>query len=121
VRPRTRNAAFLAAGLLLVAAWAWDAGLLRPPPDLRPTPVSLARGREVLERRCLHCHAAIPLAPRVRGWTAERAYEAVGRLPSLYPAMPPFGGTEEERRALAIYLSALGSEPGPAAGPSTLP
>jgi mono/diheme cytochrome c family protein len=98
--------------LLLALAFAWDEGLLRPaPPPLRPTPEALALGQRVLASKCLHCHSAIPLAPRVAGWSAERAYEALGRLPQLYPAMPPFHGSEEERRALAVYLAALGSEP----------
>jgi mono/diheme cytochrome c family protein len=110
VSPRIRNAALAAAVLLVAGAWAWDAGLLRPaPPPLRATPEALALGERVLASRCLHCHSDIPLAPRVAGWSPERAYEALGRLPQLYPAMPPFHGTDDERRALAVFLSALGS------------
>jgi mono/diheme cytochrome c family protein len=110
VSPRIRNAALAAAVLTVVVAYAWDAGLLRPaPPPLRPTPEALALGARVLASRCLHCHSAIPLEPRVAGWSAERAYEALGRLPQLYPAMPPFHGTDDERRALALYLSRLGA------------
>jgi mono/diheme cytochrome c family protein len=109
VSPRTRNAAVAAAVLLAVGGWAWEAGLLRPaPPPLQRTPEALALGERVLASRCLHCHSDIPLAPRVAGWSPERAYEALGRLPQLYAAMPPFHGTDEERRALAVYLSALG-------------
>ncbi len=108
--PRTRNAGLAAAALLVAAAWAWDAGLLRPaPPPLRATPEALALGERILASRCLHCHAAIPLAPRVAGWSAERAYEALGRLPQLYPAMPRFHGTDDERRALALYLAEIGA------------
>jgi mono/diheme cytochrome c family protein len=113
VTPRLRNAAFAMAGLVLAAGWAWDEGLfrfLRAPPKLVGTPAVLALGQSVLERRCLPCHSMIPLEPRVRGWTALRAYEAIGNLPKLRPAMPPFGGTDEERRALAVYLEALGAE-----------
>jgi mono/diheme cytochrome c family protein len=113
VSPRTRNALVVAAVLLVALAFAWDEGLLRPAPaPLRPTPEALALGERILASRCLHCHSAIPLAPRVAGWSAERAYEALGRLPQLYPAMPPFHGTDDERRALAMYLATLG-----AAGP----
>lgn len=122
--PRVRNAALalaLAVAVVLgvAAAFAWDAGLLRPaPPPLRPTPEALALGERVLASRCLHCHSAIPLAPRVAGWSAERAYEAIGRLPELYRAMPPFHGTEEERRALALVLARLGEgRPPRSAGP----
>jgi len=114
VGPRTRNAALALAALLLAAGYAWEAGILRPaPPPLVSSPEALALGERVLASRCLHCHAAIPLAPRVAGWTAERAYQALGRLPELYPAMPPFHGTDDERRALAIYLAALGARPAP--------
>ncbi len=106
-----RLAALAAAVLLVAAAWAWDAGLLRPaPPPLRPSPEALALGQRVLAARCLHCHSEIPLAPRVAGWSPARASEALGRLPQLYPAMPPFHGTDDERRALAVYLSVLGAD-----------
>jgi mono/diheme cytochrome c family protein len=109
VSPRARNALLVAAVLGVVLAYAWDEGLLRPaPPPLRATPEALALGERVLANKCLHCHSGIPLAPRVAGWSAERAYEALGRLPQLYPAMPPFHGTDDERRALALYLARLG-------------
>ena len=107
--PRLRNGVLALAVVTVAAAAAWDAGLLRLTPRLVRTPEAISRGRAVLAARCLHCHGVIPLAPRVAGWSAERAYEAIGRLPSLRPAMPPFAGTEEERRALAVYLSALGA------------
>lgn len=113
--PRIRNAAVAAAVLTVAAAWAWEEGLLRPPPPpLSPTPEALALGERVLASRCLHCHALIPLAPRVAGWSPERAYEALGRLPALYPSMPPFHGTDAERRALAVYLASLGAAAPPA-------
>ncbi len=107
--PRVRNALLAAAVLALALAYAWDEGLVRPPPPLQPTPEALALGERVLANKCLHCHSAIPLAPRVAGWSAERAYEALGHLPRLYPAMPPFHGTDDERRALALYLARLGA------------
>ena len=108
--PRVRNALVAVVVLAVALAYAWDEGLVRPrPPALRATPEALALGERVLANKCLHCHAAIPLPPRVAGWSAERAYEALGRLPQLYPAMPPFHGTEDERRALALYLARLGA------------
>src|SRR5512136_2267974 len=65
VSPRTRNALLAAAVLVIAAGSAWDAGLFRAaPPPLRPTPDALALGERILASRCLHCHAAIPLAPR---------------------------------------------------------
>ena len=107
-----RNAALAAAALGLAGGLLWGADRLRST-RLAQTPEALARGRAVLAARCLHCHAAIPLAPRVAGWSAERAYDAIGRLPALQPAMPRFAGSEEERRALAVYLSALGAGAAP--------
>ena len=104
--PPLRNALLGAAALAAAAALA---GILRGPPRLVRTPEAVSRGRAVLAARCLHCHATIPLPPRVAGWSIERAYDAIGRLPQLRPAMPPFAGSEEERRALAAYLSAIGA------------
>jgi mono/diheme cytochrome c family protein len=72
------------------------------------TPALVARGHEVLLRRCWGCHHEVPLAPRVRGWDVRRAYDAIGRLPELYRGMPAFPGDDEERRALAAYLASLG-------------
>jgi mono/diheme cytochrome c family protein/cytochrome bd-type quinol oxidase subunit 1 len=69
----------------------------------------VARGRVVLDERCVICHADLPLRPRVAGWSEERAYETLGNLSALNPAMPDFEGTDEERRALAVYLAALGA------------
>lgn len=106
--PRLRNALLVTAALVLAAAWAWDLGF-RPPPVLVRSPEAVSRGRAVLAARCLQCHGTIPLAPRVAGWTAERAYAALGKLPQLRPGMPPFAGSDEERRALAVYLAALGA------------
>jgi len=40
---------------------------------------------------------------------AQRAWDAIGRLPEVYAAMPPFRGTPEERRDLALYVAELGA------------
>jgi mono/diheme cytochrome c family protein len=102
--------ALAAAIVPLLLAVAWDAGFFasRHPP-LPETLEAVAHGRRVFTRRCLHCHQDVGLERRVSGWTAGRAYEAIGRLPDLAPNMPPFQGSEEERRDLAVYLSALGN------------
>jgi mono/diheme cytochrome c family protein len=83
--------------------------LRRPPPPLVETPEAIGWGRRLFEDRCLHCHSDVPLAPRVAGWSPERAYEAIGRLPELYASMPAFHGTDDERRALAVFVSAVGA------------
>ena len=100
--------------LLLLAAVAVAAGLAavlapRPLAPIVETREALALGGRVFRQKCLHCHGDIPLAARVAGWTPERAYDAIGRLPELTPAMPEFFGTDEERRALAVYLAAVGA------------
>ena len=44
------------------------------------------------------------------GLSADQAYEKIGRLQDPPRAnMPPFPGTEEDRRALAIFMAALGA------------
>ncbi len=74
-----------------------------------PSEPLIAAGRRVMEYRCYNCHRDVPLRRRVAGWTVPFAWEAIGRLPALYPAMPAFAGDDEERRALAAWLAALGA------------
>jgi mono/diheme cytochrome c family protein len=67
-------------------------------------------GLAVFEEHCAVCHgpqAAWPIGPRLRGRSAAELFEAIGRLPQLREEMPPFSGTEDERRALAGYLGDL--------------
>jgi mono/diheme cytochrome c family protein len=113
VRDRLRSALLAAAILVLAAAVTLAGAVLcrrdAPPAPLVVTPDEVARGERVFRRWCLHCHADIPLPARVRGWSPERAYTAIGRLPEITQAMPPFRGTDEERRALAVYVASLGA------------
>jgi mono/diheme cytochrome c family protein len=113
VSPRYRN---LALAVVLAGLAAWGAarlGLLEPArAPLVSSPEAIARGRSVYARACRHCHDDIPLERRVAGWSAERAYETLGRLPELTPSMPPFRGSEDERRDLALFLAALGGAGG---------
>lgn len=108
---RTILALVTAAALVLVGGFAWDAGCLAPPrPPLVETPEAVAAGQAVFAYRCMGCHRDVPLHARVAGWSADRAYETIGRLPQVPRAnMPAFPGTEEDRRALAVYLHALGA------------
>jgi mono/diheme cytochrome c family protein/cytochrome bd-type quinol oxidase subunit 1 len=71
------------------------------------------RGPVLFEDNCAMCHGADgewPIGARVKGKTAEELYELIGRLPQVNEAMPPFEGSDEERRALAEHLAALGKE-----------
>ena len=95
---------------VVAAGLAWEAGLFAPsPPPLVESAEAVATGRAVFAFRCTPCHRDVPLERRVAGWSVERAYEVIGRLPTIPRAnMPPFQGTEEDRRALAAFLAALG-------------
>jgi mono/diheme cytochrome c family protein len=111
VPARTWIALFGLAAVTLVALVAWEAGVFAPPrPPLVESPEAVAAGREVFAFRCVPCHRDVPLAGRVAGWSVERAYQTIGRLQENPRAiMPRFPGTEEDRRALAAFLAALGA------------
>jgi mono/diheme cytochrome c family protein len=76
-------------------------------------PPAVAGGAEAFDRYCSACHgpqAPWPVADRLRGRSAAELYEMIGRLPQVREEMPPFSGTEEERRALAQHLGRLAEE-----------
>ena len=66
-----------------------------------------AGGAHVFEEHCAACHgleAAWPIRARLRGRSAAELDGLIGRLPQVRQEMPPFVGTDEDRRALAGYL-----------------
>jgi mono/diheme cytochrome c family protein len=72
-------------------------------------------GAAVFDEACAMCHAPEaewPLAELVEGLSADDLYELIGMLPELSEDMPPFEGTDEERRALAGFLAGSGDESG---------
>lgn len=73
-----------------------------------PTPS--ASGEEAFRRRCAPCHTLSgpfrPLAPAFASSSVEDAADLLTGLDSLNEAMPPWTGTDGERRALAEYLTA---------------
>jgi len=82
-------------------------------------------GAAVFEQYCSACHgpeAAWPITDRLRGRSAGDFYDLIGRLPQVREEMPPFAGSEDERRALAQHLAGLAAttpgDPPPGAGPS---
>jgi mono/diheme cytochrome c family protein/cytochrome bd-type quinol oxidase subunit 1 len=82
------------------------AGVTEAPPE--------GAGRRAFEQHCSPCHgpeAAWPIADRLRGRSASDFYDLIGRLPQVREEMPPFSGSEEERRALAQYLGGLAASP----------
>jgi mono/diheme cytochrome c family protein len=75
-------------------------------------------GKELFEGQCAMCHAPDsdwPMKDLVEGQSQQQLFEALGRLEELNPMMPPFEGSEEERRQLAQWLAGLaGTEQGAA-------
>ena len=72
-------------------------------------------GAKLFEDNCAMCHAPesdFPMANYLKGQGADAFYEAIGRLSELNELMPPFEGTDAERRALAEYLAGLGQPAG---------
>jgi mono/diheme cytochrome c family protein len=71
---------------------------------------SALAGAAVFEASCSPCHGeggAWPIGERIAGFSEEELYEAIGELPERNPMMPPFDGTEIERRQLAQWLANL--------------
>jgi mono/diheme cytochrome c family protein/cytochrome bd-type quinol oxidase subunit 1 len=71
-------------------------------------------GVAVFETHCAACHgpeSAWPIEPRLRGRSADELYALIGRLPEVREEMPPFSGTEEDRRALSAYLGGRSQGP----------
>lgn len=68
-------------------------------------------GRELFRAQCESCHTIEGyngIATLVSGWGEEYVDLQLQHLQTLKGFMPPFLGTDEERRALARYLAALG-------------
>jgi mono/diheme cytochrome c family protein len=66
-------------------------------------------GQAFYDSNCAACHAPDAMAPfDAKGRAAAEFYEMIGRLPAISEAMPPFEGTDAERRALSEYLTTLG-------------
>lgn len=72
-----------------------------------------ALGETLFEDNCAFCHGPdedLPMVDLVEGTSAEELYGKIGRLPELSDEMDPFEGSDDERRALAEFLAALGGE-----------
>ncbi|MEI6225629.1 MAG: cytochrome c [Deltaproteobacteria bacterium] len=88
------------------------------PPE---TPQALARGEDRMRDFCFACHVfepgpgvTNPLHPRItpEKWgTYEQAYANIGNLSRIRPQMShAFRGNDDDRQALALFLSKLGRE-----------
>ena len=73
----------------------------------RITPSNMeAAGKQIFRTHCMSCHTVSGyrgIAKLTKGWTEEFAAERLKTLDAT-KVMPPFVGTEQERRALARYL-----------------
>ena len=73
----------------------------------------LAAGEGIFQYHCGACHAFYGyngIIPIIYPWTGELIQDAVRHLHRTNPAMPPWLGTDAERRALAAYLLKLNRE-----------
>jgi mono/diheme cytochrome c family protein len=88
------------------------------PPE---TPEAMARGEDRMRDFCFACHVfepgpgvTNPLHPRItpEKWgTYEKAYENIGNLSRIRPQMShAFRGSDEDRKALALFLARMGRE-----------
>lgn len=76
-------------------------------------------GREVFRVQCMSCHTLDgynAIRPLVAGWNRELLDTNIQHLDRLKGFMPPFVGTDAERRALVAYLETL-NEPSRQAPP----
>jgi mono/diheme cytochrome c family protein len=72
---------------------------------LRTSAAGAAIGARLFDENCSVCHGADTEHPfDAKGRSADELYELLARLPSVNDAMPPFEGTDAERRALAEHL-----------------
>lgn len=82
-------------------------------PDIRPRQKSADRpqagisGGTVFEDNCSECHVQSsedPLFSRLRRHDETEIYDLIGRLNTVNPQMPPFDGTDRERKVLAAWI-----------------
>lgn len=86
-------------------------GTISPP----PAAVDPHLGASYFDANCAACHGADaewPMAALVAGKPENVLYDTLGKLPALNEMMPPFEGTEAERRALAKHLLTLAPQGG---------
>ena len=72
-------------------------------------------GREIFRLQCASCHTRDGyngIRPLIFGWDERMINQALQRLHRLRGFMPPFVGTEQERKALARWLADIAKEDG---------
>ncbi len=72
---------------------------------------SVSRGAYLFGQNCSACHTIggiNNIVDRVQGRTADGIYVIIGHTHEMVPFMPPFSGSDQERRTLADFLFHLG-------------
>ena len=73
-------------------------------------PAAAQPGEALFDDSCAMCHgqgSEWPMPGYVKNRDQDEIYELLGRLEELNAMMPPFMGTEAERKALAEYLAGM--------------
>ncbi len=71
---------------------------------------SVSQGAYLFAQNCSACHTIggiNNIVDRVQGRTADGIYVIIGHTQEMVPFMPPFSGTDQERRAMADFLFRL--------------
>lgn len=74
----------------------------------------LEAGKEIFRFQCANCHTVDgynAIRPLIQGWRESFIAGQLKNLNELKGFMPPFAGTDEERRVLAHYLASLWGYP----------
>jgi cytochrome bd-type quinol oxidase subunit 1 len=74
----------------------------------------LEAGKELFRIQCEQCHTIDGyngIKALVFGWSQEKLFREIPDIHNLKPYMPPSYGTEEEHRALALWLKSLNEQP----------
>jgi len=72
---------------------------------------SVSQGAYLFAQNCSACHTIggiNNIVDRVQGRTADGLYVIIGHTQEMVPFMPPFSGTDQERRTIAYFLFRLG-------------
>jgi mono/diheme cytochrome c family protein len=81
-----------------------------------PDPDFIQKGQALFGNNCATCHTIGGLndiRDRVNGRPEDAVYVILGHTNDIVPFMPPFAGTDAERRVMAKYLYTLAREKNP--------
>ena len=105
--PRANLATTNRDGVLSAAPWAIPSGRSKTELD------KVSLGQAVYKASCLRCHSVDgynAIRPLIAGRSDKLLYTVLDD-PEAHAAMPPFPGTEKEKRALIEYLQQLTTKP----------